>query len=118
MNLLHLEEDRFKNVKIKDLSFKIRFVSPKDKVLVSKRRMSIQGDAKIDSMTADEFVHMENIALIDVCTEEYPTGFNSNESCINWDDEELIALLADAIRNHTSDIQGKLKKNRPLNGVE
>ena len=112
------EEEKYKNVTIKDQTFKIRFVSPKDKVLVSKRRMSLQGDAKIEAMTADEFMHMENIALIDVCTEEYPKGFNSTESCINWLDGELIEQLADEIRKHTSDIQGKLKKNRPLNGVE
>lgn len=118
MNLLNLEEDRFKNVTVKEFPFKIRFISPKDKVLVSKRRMNLQGDAKIESMTEHEFIHMENIALIDVCTEEYPKGFNSSESCINWDDEELIALLADEIRRHTSEIQGKLKKNRPLTGVE
>ena len=61
---------------------------------------------------------MENVAIVNTCTEEYPKGFKENESCLKWDDFELINELAYEIEKHTNEIQAKLKKNKPIGGSE
>lgn len=114
MNLLNLEDEKFKNVNVSGHAFKIRFMSPMDRVRIAQNRMSLQGGNPVESLTNDDFIFFENIAIVNICTEEFPKGFNQNESCINWDDIELINGLAEEIRRHTLDIETRLKKNRPI----
>jgi hypothetical protein len=114
MNLLDLSDEKFKTIKVKGQQFKIRFITPLDRVKVSQRRMQLQNGQPLSAMTDMEYVNFENIAMIDICTEEMPKDFNASESCINWPDQELIDGLAKEIRNHTSDIETRLKKNKPI----
>ena len=114
MNLLNLEDEKFKNVEVRGNKFKIRFMSPLDKIKIAQHRCLLQGGNPVDALTQDDFIFMENVSIVNVCTEEMPKGFNQNESCVNWDDGELINELALEIRNHTNDIESKLKKNRPV----
>ena len=118
MNLLNLEDEKFKSVKIKGYDFKVRFISPRDRVAISQRRMKLQGSNPIEAMTQGDFSFFDNIATVDTCVEEYPKGFNPHESCVNWDDEEIITLVSNAINDHTNDVLSKLKKNKPLDGGE
>lgn len=118
MNLLNLEDEKFKDVKIKGHKFKIRFMSPLDRVQVTQNRMAFQNGNPVECLTQDEFIYFENIAIVNICTEEMPKDFNQNESCINWDDTELINGLASEIRKHTIEIESKLKKNKPIVGGE
>ena len=114
MNLLDLESEKFKTVDVKGETFKIRFMSPMDKVMIAKRRMNLQGGNPVEAMMMSDLALFENISMIDVCVEEFPKGVDKSKSAINWDDEEMIMLLAEEIRIHTSEVQGKLKKNKPI----
>lgn len=115
MNLLNLEEDeKVKSVTVKGHKFKIRFMSPIDKIQIAQRRMSLQGGHSIESVASDEFDLMKSIAMCDVCVEDSPKDFDENESCINWDDEDLVYGVAKEIQKHTNDIRTKLKKNKPV----
>lgn len=118
MNLLNLEDEKFKTVKVKGLDFKIRAMFPKDKRMVTQKRMLLQNGQPISAMTEYDFIFFENIAINDVCIEKMPKGFDSNLSCENWQDQDLINLVADEIRKHTSYIEEELKKNRPIDGSE
>jgi len=113
MNLLNLEDEKFKDVEVMGLSFKIRYIAPLDRVHITQRRMNLQDGKQVECLTADEFMFLENIATNDICIEEYPKGFNKNESCIKWPDINLINAVANEIRKHTSDIEEGLKKNKP-----
>jgi hypothetical protein len=112
MNLLTIEDEKFKNVTVLGYEFKIRFIAPLDRVRITQRRMNLQDGKSIESLTQDEFNFFENIAMIDVCVEELPKEFPKNESCIKWIDINLINGLAQEIRNHTSELETELKKNK------
>ena len=112
MNLLTLEDEKFKTVVVAGCTFKIRFMSLKDKMLIGNRRAAMQGHIAITDMTEMEFLNAENVAIVDQCTElPLPKEFQKYGSCINWEDEELVAELANEIRKHSSEVQEKLKKN-------
>jgi len=115
MNLLDLESEKFKDVEVKGYKFKIRHISPMDRVQVTHQRIRLQDGNPVETMTEPEFYYFENIAIVNVCTEEMPKEkvFKKNESCVKWPDIELINELAGEIRNHTNDIEEELKKNRP-----
>jgi hypothetical protein len=114
MNLLNLEDEKFETKKIGGYEFKYHFISPMDRVRITQRRTNLQESKPVECLTQDEYVFFENIATIDVCTDELPKEFNKNESCIKWQDINLINELAGAIREHTSRIEEKLKKNKPV----
>lgn len=118
MNILDLEDEKFKSVKVKGYNFKIRFMSPLDRIQIAQKRMRLQGGNPVEALTASDFAFMENIAVVDVCVEELPDEFKQNESCINWDDIELINELAKAVVDHTDAVLTKLKKNKPISGGE
>ena len=117
MNLLDLSEEKFKTVEVKGHKFKIKAMFPKEKILVAQRRMGLQNGNPIEALTNNDFIFFENIGIIDICVEEMPKEFRSNESCLNWTDQELINLVANEIRAHTSYIEEELKKNRPIDGM-
>lgn len=116
MNLLNLEDAKFKNVTVNGYKFKIRFMSPLDRVNIAQRRMQLQNGNPVEALTQNDFIYLENIAIVDVCTEEMPPDFKDNESCINWIDISMIHDLANSIREHTLEIETKLKKNKPVDG--
>ena len=116
MNLLNLDDEKFKTVEVKGHKFKFRFMSPLDRVQIAQKRMRLQGGNPVEALTQDDFIFFENISIVDTCIEELPKGFAENESCIKWDDIELINLVAHEIRKHTLDIESKLKKNKPIDG--
>jgi hypothetical protein len=118
MDILKLAEEKFKIVKIKGYDFKIKFISPLNMVEVTRRRIVLQGGNPVGCLTDSDFMLFENIAIVNVCVEELPPNFpyDQSESCIKWDDLELIEELANSIRQHTLDIEARLKKNRPMEG--
>jgi hypothetical protein len=118
MNLMNLEDDKFKDITVKGHKFKIRYISPLDRVQITHRRIGFQNGNPVDSLTQPEFEYFENIAINDVCIEESPKEFNENESCVNWPDIEIINEVAGKIKEHTEKIQSKLKKNKPIIGGE
>jgi hypothetical protein len=116
MNILKIEE-KTKVVNVLGYDFTIRCMFPKDLVLICQKRVQLQNGQSIESLTQGDFAFFENIATVDICTEKFPPGFSNNESCLQWDDIDLINGLADEIKSHTNDISGKLKKNRPITGI-
>lgn len=116
MNLLNLEDEKFKTVKIKGHEFKIKFMLPMDRIRITQRRMALQGGSPVDAMSQADFIFFENIAIVDVCVEEMPKDFKAGESCATWDDIDMINDLASAIRDHTTDLETRLKKNKPIAG--
>jgi len=114
MNLLNLENEKIKTVTVQGHDFKIRFMSPLDRVKVTQQRMRLQGGNPVDSLTNDDFIFLENISIVDTCVEDFPKDFKTHESCIKWDDAGLINDLAQEIRTHTIEIEQKLKKNKPI----
>lgn len=118
MNLLNLEDEKFKTVEVSGFKFKIRYMSPMDRVLIAQHRMRLQGGNPVESLTNDDFIFFENIAIVDKCVEDLPKEFKENESCINWNDVDLINGVAHEIRQHTIDLEAKLKKNKPIIGGE
>lgn len=118
MNLLNLEEEKFKDIEVKGLKFRIRAMFPKDKRMVTQRRMMFQNGQPVTSLTDDDFYFFENMAINDTCIEKMPKDFKENLSCENWEDIELINLVANEIRKHTQDLEESLKKNRPLDGID
>ena len=117
MNLLTLEDEKFKKIKVQDrYVFKVKYISPLDRIAITQRRVRLQNGANIESFTAEEYNFFESIAIIDVCTVEYPDEFKENLSCVNWPDIEVIIELSEKIRQHTEDILSKLKKNKPVEG--
>jgi hypothetical protein len=113
LNLLNLDDEKFKDVTVGGYEFRIRCIFPKDRAAIVQRRMRLQGGNPVEALMTDDFTLLENIATVDACTEKFPKEFKATESCINWDDESLIHELADEIKKHTADIQDRLKKNRP-----
>lgn len=118
MNILNLEDEKFKTVEVNGHKFKIRFMSPMDLVKIAQQRMMLQNGNPVEALTQGDFLFFENIAINNVCIEEFPKGFKENESCIKWDDRDLINGVAEEIRKHTLDIEAKLKKNKPVDGSE
>lgn len=116
MNLLTLENEKIKVVQVHGYTFSIRFMSPLDRIRIMQTRLRYQTGNPVESLTQDEFIFLENVAMVDTCVEEYPKEFKSHEPCINWDDINLINDLAHEIRMHTTDIEQKLKKNKPIDG--
>jgi hypothetical protein len=116
MNLLNLDDEKYKTVSVQGFNFKIKFISPLDRVKITQRRMNLQDGKSVEALTRDEFYYFENIGIVDVCTDELPKDFpyNKNDSCLKWDDITLINELAEKIRKHTSDIEEALKKNKPV----
>ena len=90
---------------------------PRDKMMIAQRRMKFQDGQPIEAMTNADFMFFENVAMNDICIEEMPKDLKSNESCINWIDQDLINGVADEIKKHTSYIEEELKKNKPANGI-
>lgn len=118
MNLLNLEDEKVKVVKVHGYDFSIRWMAPLDRIRVTQQRMQYQNGNSVESLTQDEFIFLENVAMVDICTEKFPKEFKEHESCIKWDDISLINDLAHEIRTHTTEIEQKLKKNRPTVGGE
>ena len=116
MNLLDLQDEKFKTIEVKNHSFKIRAMSPLDRISIAQRRMRLQGGNPVSALTEEDFIFFENIAIVDTCVEELPKGFKEGESCTRWTDVEIINDLALEIRQHTSDFESKLKKNKPATG--
>jgi hypothetical protein len=112
MNILNLEDEKFKIIEVQGLKFKIRFMSPLDRVTIAQHRMKLQGGNPIESLTEADFLYFENIAIVNTCVEEMPEGFKAYESCLKWDDIDLINGVALEIRKHTTEIETKLKKNK------
>lgn len=116
MNLLNLEDEKFKTIEVFGYKFKIKAMSPKDKRRISLLRVGMQNGNPVESFTQDDFIFLENIAINDTCIEEYPKGLKEYESCENWDDIVLINEVAGEIRKHSIDFESKLKKNRSIKG--
>jgi hypothetical protein len=117
MNLLKIEDDeKFKNVNVLGYDFKIKYITPYDQYQITQRRAELQQRKPVESFTEQEFYFFENVAMVDLCTEETPPDFPDNESCLKWQSLELINKLAEEIRKHTNDLEAKLKKNKPLKG--
>jgi len=114
MNLLNLEEEKFKNITVRGYNFKIHYISPMKMIQYTQKRMQLQGGNSVESLTQVDFNNFENIALVDACVEDFPEGFNEYESCANWDDIDLINDVAKEIKKHTEDFKSKLKKNRSI----
>ena len=114
MNLLNLDDEKFKDITAMGYGFKVRYISPMDRVQITQRRMNLQDGKQVECLTESEFMFFENIAINDICIETYPKGFNKNESCIKWPDINLINMVAYEIRKHTADIEEELKKNKPI----
>jgi hypothetical protein len=112
MNILNLEDEKFKDVTIRGYEFKIRYMSPLDRIHIAQQRMMLQNGNPITAMTDSDFVFFENIAIVNTCVEDLPKEFKEGDSCAKWEDIELINEVANEIRTHTNDIEGKLKKNR------
>jgi hypothetical protein len=118
MNLLNLEDEKFKDIEVRGYKFKIRYISPLDRLQITQQRVALQLGNPVESFTQDDFMLLESVAIVNICTEELPKGYNQNESCIKWDDLDLIFGVASEIRKHTNDIESKLKKNKPVGGSE
>ena len=93
---------------------------PKDKVMITQRRMALQNGNPITSLSENDFFFFENIAINDVCIESMPDCMKdfSTKSCMSWEDQDLINMVAEEIREHTLHIEGELKKNRPIDGID
>jgi len=114
-NLLTLEDEKFKTITTEGgLVFKIRYISPIDRVKITQRRVALQNGNSVEAFTQDDYFYFENIAINDTCIEEYPEPLKSNESCQKWPDVSLISEVAVEIRKHTNDLDEKLKKNKPI----
>ena len=119
MNLLGIEEsEKFKVVKVKGYEFKIKVIRRKEDDAITRTRCTLQGNHPIEKLTQKDFLNMQNVATCDICIEEYPKGWDQYESCENWDDDEIIDLVAEEIRKFTDEFRAKLKKNKPVGGVE
>lgn len=118
MNLLTLEDEKFKTITANGQSFRIRFMTPMDRIRIAQHRMKLQGGNPVDALTQDDFLMFENIAIVDTCVEDLPKGYNENETCAKWPDIEIIHAVAHEIRKHTIDVEAKLKKNKPAEGSE
>lgn len=118
MNILNLDEEKYKDIEVKGAKFRIRAMFPKDKIMITQRRMRLQDGNPVSSLSEDDFYFFESIAINDICIDKMPKDFKTNESCMNWIDNELINLVANEIRKHTSELEEALKKNRPIDGID
>jgi hypothetical protein len=118
MNLLNLEDEKFKSIEVKGYKFKIKAMFPREKMLIAQRRIGFQNGNPVTCLSDDDFYFFESIAINDICIEEMPKSFKTNESSLNWPDNELIIAVANEIRKHTTYIEEELKKNKPSLGSE
>ena len=116
MNLLDLEDEKFKDITVKGHKFKVRYMSPIDRIQIAQRRMRLQDGNPVEALTNSDFIYFENISINDVCIEESPKDFSENESSAKWPDIDLINEVAEEIRKHTADLESRLKKNKPVVG--
>lgn len=114
MNLLNLEKVKTVTVQGGRYEFKIRFISPLDRVNITQRRVGLQDGKPLECFSENEFLFFENVAVVDTCLEDVPKDFNKNESCLRWQDIDIINELANEIKKFTSEVDEKLKKNRPV----
>ncbi|MFA5196072.1 MAG: hypothetical protein WC401_09780 [Bacteroidales bacterium] len=115
-NILNLQEERIKDITVRGYKFKIRYMSPMDRVQIAQQRMMLQNGNPVTALTDSDFIFFENIAIVNICVDEMPKEFKEGESCIKWEDIELINEVANEIRTYTNSIEEKLKKNRPIIG--
>jgi len=116
MNLLDLKDEKSKTVTVRGYKFRVKYMTPRDRIQITQKRVALQNGNPIEAFTQDDFLFFENISIVDTCTEDMPESFNLNESCMNWDDVDLVNELAHEIRKHTLDLESKLKKNKPIDG--
>ena len=112
MNILNLEDEKFKTETIQGYKFRLRYISPLDRVNITRERIILQGGQPVEALTADDYTFFENVAIVNTCVDQMPDGFKENESCVKWNEISLIYDVAEAIKRHTADIEAKLKKNR------
>lgn len=108
-NMLFLEKDREKEVKINNENFKIKALFEKDYLEISRRvAISRNGLPENNFSQADRY-RFSRIATIDVALIDHPDWWTSAENC---PESETLEKLMIEIENHSLEFQQKLKKNK------
>jgi hypothetical protein len=108
-NMLFLDEDRTKEIKIGDDVFKVRALFPKERKEIARRVSIEQNGLPSNSFTMNERFLFERSASIDTAIMESPSWWKNADEA---PDEELLNDLYEEINNWTDEFQEKLKKNR------
>jgi hypothetical protein len=114
MTIFDITNNKIKTIKLHDEEFKISAIFPNEKVEISVKRSYLQNGMALESFSIGDIQMMDKIATIDVCVIDKPGKYEKWDTCRKWDDPYLIDLLYEKIKDHTSDIEVELKKNRDI----
>lgn len=108
-NMLFLEKDRQKDIKVGNENWKIRALFEKDRLEISRRTAMARNGLAENSYGMSDRYRFTRIATIDVSLVEYPSWWENAEDC---PDSDLLENLFSEIEKFSDDFQKKLKKNQ------
>lgn len=108
-NMMILEEDARKTVKIGDDTFVVKAVFPVDRASIARQVSMYQNGMPANSFAYDDRVMFERNAILDICIVEKPEWWQGWAKC---PDEEVLETLHSEILAWNNEFQEKLKKNR------
>ena len=112
-NMLFLDEDREKTVKIGNgtsaSNFKIRALFPNDRIKIEKFLAIESNGLPINSYSQEGRYLMQRAVTVNHAVREGPDWWTNADEC---SEEDLLDRLYEAIMSWSSEFQGKLKKNR------
>lgn len=108
-NMLILDADREKSIKIKNDAFKIKAIFPKERNEIARRMAIEQNGMASNTFQMDDLYAFRRGSTVDTCVIDSPDWWENANDCI---DEEVLDELYKAINKFSDEFQEKLKKNK------
>lgn len=108
-NMLFLDEDRRKSVKIGDDVFVVKAIFPREEKDIERRAAYEQQGMPISSFSVDGRYRFLRDATVDVAMVESPAWWKNADAC---PDSDVLDRLYEEIMLWTREFQEKLKKNQ------
>ena len=108
-NMLFLEKDRNKDIKLGNDDFTIKAIFPADRKEIARRVSIEMNGLPANSFSINDRFIFERSAIIDTGIVESPEWWKNADNC---PDEEVLQQLYDKLEEWTVEFQEKLKKNR------
>ncbi len=108
-NMLFLEDDRKKAIKIGTDTFIIKAIFPEDEVVIARKTSILQNGLPANSFHEASLVLFDKIATVDQMVATKPGWFKSAMEC---PDRALVDELYNNIHEWSNEFQDSLKKNK------
>lgn len=108
-NMLFLEDDRKKAIKVGEDPFVIKAIFPEDEVVIARRISILQNGLPANSFHDSSLELFDKIATVDQQVATKPAWFKSAMEC---PDKHVLDRLYDEIQQFSNEFQDSLKKNK------